>query len=120
MSKFCGRIVELSDLHGEVIYMPRGETESTQEFERLLDENNVNCKIKKIDSVTMLNILEQHDGIGFVNVEYIQKDLEQNKITKLESNFKVVPTEYGIYIHKNNNSPELMNFVRILKNRRNK
>ena len=114
-SKLCHKAVTIDDLKNKIIYIPRGESVSSLAFTKLLKENEINNEIKKIDSVTMCNIIKNYDCIGLVNKDYIKEEIEENKVTILNTNFNIPPTEFGIYIPKNNTFPELMNFIKILK-----
>lgn len=116
-SELCNKNVTISDLKNKIIYIPRGESESVLAFIKMISENNLENEIKKIDSVTMCNIIENHDCIGLVNKDYIKEEIEKNKVTLLNTDFKIPSTEFGIYIQKNNTFPELKKFINIIKNK---
>ena len=115
-SNLRNKVIDINDLKGKIIYIPRGETSSSMEFVKILRSNNFKDEIKKIDSVTMLNIIEKHDCIGLVNKNYIKQEIEDGKVTVLNTEFKIPPTEFGIYVQRNNMSSNLNNFIKILKN----
>ena len=113
-SNLCGRKIELEDLKNKIIYVPRAISESIMST---LNNIGINNEIKKIDSVTMLNIIQKHkDCIGLVNKSYIRDELKLNKVTLLEKNFILQNDEFGIYIHKDNKFPKLEELIKILEN----
>ena len=65
----------------------------------------------------MCNIIENHDCIGLINKAYIGEKIEKNKVTILNTDFRIPSTEFGIYIQKNNTFPELKKFIKIIKNK---
>ena len=95
--------------------MPRGESNSSKFFEDLLKERQLESQIKKIDSVTMSNIIQKHDCIGFVNQKYIEKDVKEGRVNIINTKFTIPPTEYGIYVHKTSKTRELKQFINVLK-----
>ena len=116
-SELCNKNIKINDLKNKIIYIPRGETESVLAFTKMISENNLENEIKKIDSVTMCNIIENHDCIGLINKAYIREKIEKNKVTILNTDFRIPSTEFGIYIQKNNTFPELKKFIKIVKNK---
>lgn len=116
-SSICQKTINIKDLENKIIYIPRGQSTSTLSFLNLITEAGLNNKIKKIDSVTMSNIIQKYDNcIGLVNKNYIQEELKENKVSILNTNFQIPSTEFGIYVHKNNIFPDLKRFIKILKN----
>lgn len=117
-SKLSQKIITIEDLKDKIIYIPRGETRSSLGFLELAKNSELNTQIKKIDSVTMSNIIQKYDDcIGLANKFYMKDEIENNKVSILNIDFKIPSTEFGIYIHKNNTFPDLMDFVKILKNK---
>lgn len=117
--KNISKEINITDLQNQEIYVPRGNTISKKHFMSLLEENNIQCNINSIDSVTMLNIIKQSGGIGFTSLDYAREDIEAKKLIKLETSFEIISTEYGIYFHQNNSSPEIKKLIKILKNYKN-
>ena len=91
----------------EIIYIPRNESISTTKFINKL----VGANIKKIDSSTMIKIVEKGEGIGLITKKYIQN----SKVSILKTDFEIEDSEYGIYVNKNNRFKELKEFIEILK-----
>lgn len=101
------KLVSIDELQDEIIYIPRNESISTTNFVKMIEKSN----IKKIDSATMLKIVEKGEGIGFITKEYIEND----RVAIIKTDFKIEASEYGIYLNKENNFKELKEFIEILK-----
>lgn len=101
------KLVSIDELQDEIIYIPRNESISTTNFIKMIEKSN----IKKIDSATMLKIVEKGEGIGFITKEYIEND----RVAIIKTDFKIEASEYGIYLNKENNFKELKEFIEILK-----
>jgi len=114
-STLVGKTVNIEDLKEELIYIPRGENNSTIEFKNMLKDSGILNEVKRIDTVTMIQILENSNGVGLVNFEYVEDELKEGKIVKLDTNFKVSDNEFGIYVRKDNKFKELDKFISILK-----
>lgn len=109
--------VKISDLKNKIIYMPRGENNSTNSFLKTIEKNNLKNEIKRIDSVTMSQIVQDYDNcVGIANCKYLAKEISENKFTVLNTDFKIPSTEIGIYYRKDNSSIELKNLIKIIKN----
>lgn len=114
-SDLCNKIINISDLKNKDIYIPRGDTESSDSFIKMLKENKIENNIRRIDSVSISNIIQKHDCVGFVNRKYLEKELKDKSVIKIETEFKIMPTTYGLYFHIENESKELRNFISVLK-----
>ena len=117
-SNLCNKNkIKISDLKNKIIYMPRGENNSTNSFLELIEKNNLKNEIKRIDSVSMSQIIQQYDNcVGIANCKYLAKEIEQKQFCVLDTDFKIPSTEIGIYYRKDNSSIELKNLVKIIKN----
>lgn len=109
--------VTIKDLKNKIIYMPRGENNSTNSFFKTIEKNKLDNEIKRIDSVTMSQIIQEYDNcVGIANCKYLAKEIEDNKFTVLNIDFEIPSTEIGIYYRKDNSSKELKNLIKIIKN----
>lgn len=109
--------VKISDLKNKIIYMPRGDNNSTDYFLKTIEKNNMQNEIKRIDSVTMSQIVQEYDNcVGIANCKYLDKEIKENKFTVLNTDFEIPSTEIGIYYRKDNSSIELKNLIKIIKN----
>lgn len=115
-SKFRNKKVTLEDIKKENIYMPRKTSETTRNF-----FESVNCQYDYFDNInyitykTIIEILKNNEGVGLVTKEFLE-EMERSSIIILDTEFKIEPIEFGIYINKNNNFMELNQFIKIIKN----
>ena len=74
-SDLCGRKVKIEDLKNKIIYVPRAVT---SEVMGMFEKNGMSNQIKKIDSITMSNIIQKHDDcVGLMKVNYAKEELEE-------------------------------------------
>lgn len=114
-SKLKDKVIDLEDLKEEIIYLPRNDSISIQKFIDMLNKHGVKDNIKRIDSATMIKMLESGTGIGVITKEYIKEDIQIGKILNLKTKFKLDTSEIGIYIRRGNKFKELNEFLEILK-----
>lgn len=108
--------VKINDLKDKIIYIPRGESDATKTLIKLVEKSIPNSQVKRIDSVTMAQIIQEYDNcVGEANLKYLEKEINQKLFTVLKTEFKIPPVEIGIYYRKNNNSKELKNLIKIIK-----
>lgn len=108
--------IEIADLKNKIIYIPRGDNNSTNTFQKLVDKFNLYNEVKRIDSVSMSQIVQEYDNcIGIANSMYLKKEIEQGVFSVLDSAFKISPTEMGIYYRKDNSSAELKMLIKTIK-----
>lgn len=110
------KAIDIKDLKDKIIYIPRNDSKTVLTFIKELQKENIK-NIKRIDSSTMIKILENGNDVGFITKEYIKEEMEQNKIVILKNNFTIESSEIGIYIRKNEQFKELKDFIEILKSR---
>ena len=117
-SKLCSKNkIKISDLDNQIIYMPRGENNSTDVFLQELQKNNLNNEIKRIDSLSMAQIIQQYDNcVGIANCKYLSQEIQEKLFTELNTEFKIPSTEIGIYYRRDYSSNELKNLIKIIKN----
>lgn len=108
--------IKIEDLKDKIIYIPRGDNNSTNAFQKLVDKFNLNNEIKRIDSVSMSQIVQEFDNcVGIANSMYLAKEIENKAFSVLDIAFKIPPTEMGIYYRKDNSSLELKKLVKEIK-----
>lgn len=117
-SDLCGKKITLNNLKNKIIYIPRGDTPSTKTLKKMLEESTNNCEIKRIDSVSMSQIIQDYDNcVGEANQLYLEKEIKNKLFTVLDTDFKLPTTEIGIYYRKDNTSAELKKLIKQIKNR---
>lgn len=115
-SRFANKTLNKEVLKNEIIYTPKRTSLTTINLIKELGlEGNEKENIKNVTYTTMLGILKNEDSIGIITKEYIQDDLKENKICELNTDFKLPPLEFGIYLNKNNKFDELSSLIRIIK-----
>lgn len=108
--------IKISDLKNKIIYIPRGDTNSTKSLKNMIAESKLNNEIKRIDSVTISQIIQNYDNcVGEANCKYLEKEIESGAFTVLDTDFTLPSTEIGIYYRKDNSSTELKNLIKIIK-----
>ena len=108
--------IKIEDLKDKIIYIPRGDNNSTNAFQKLVDKFNLNNEIKRIDSVSMSQIVQDYDNcVGIANSMYLAKEIKNKNFSVLDIAFKIPPTEMGIYYRKDNSSAELKKLIKIIK-----
>ena len=116
-SNLCNKKkIKIDDLDGKIIYIPRGDNNSTNAFQKLAEKFNLKSEVKRIDSVSMAQIVQEYDDcVGIANSMYLAKEVEQGAFSVLDVDFKIPPTEMGIYYRKDNSSAELKSLIKIIK-----
>lgn len=112
-SKFKDKTINYKDLKDEIVYIPRNNSPSIINFVNQLQKEGI-TNIKKIDSSTMIKILENGNGIGIITKAYVKEELEKEKVRELRTNFNIKSSEIGIYSLKNQNFNQLKDFIKIL------
>lgn len=108
--------IKIKDLKDKIIYIPRGDSSSTNTFQKMLKKSELENEIKRIDSVTMSQIIQEYDNcVGEANGIYLQKEIEDKVFTVLDTDFKIPSTEFGIYYRKDNSSVELKKLIKSIK-----
>ena len=59
----------------------------------------------------IIELFKKEEAIGFLTKEFIQEELDENKLEVLKVSFKIEPTEYGIYYNKNNKFKQLSELI---------
>lgn len=113
-SRFIGKTLSREDLKNEVIYGPKKTSLTAINLmnELGLEESK---NIKNVTYTTMLGILKNEDSIGIITKEYIEEELKNNKISELNTDLKLEPIEFGVYLNNENKFKELNSFVKIIK-----
>lgn len=113
-SNLCGKKVKAKEFKDKIVYVPRGRNTAVCRFIDIMKENNI--EVNSIDSVTMGEIVEKNENsIGLANKEYFVDEINQCRVTSLDVDFKLPKGEFGIYYHKDNQFPELLKLIDIIK-----
>ncbi len=112
-SKLSNKKVRLNDLENCIIYIPRGDNYPTKSFSKMIEDNGLKSEIKRIDSLTMSNIIQQYDDcVGEANCKYFENEISNNLVSVLKTEFEIPPVELGIYYRKDNASSELKDLIK--------
>ncbi len=95
--------------------MPSATSMTVVNFLKNLKLKENDLKLKHITYRTMIEIINNLDGIGLVTEEYIADELKNNRICKLNVDFKIKPIEYGIYYRKNEENRYIKKLIEVLK-----
>ena len=110
--------ITLKDLQDRIIYIPRGDNKSSKSFKKMVEDSKINVEIKRIDSVSMLQIIQDYNNcVGEANCLYLEKEIANKEVTVLNTDFEIPSTEIGIYYRRDNSSAELKKLIKIIKKR---
>lgn len=115
-SKWKGKVITIEDLKNENFYMPRKKSETLRNFFNSVQSNYADFKqIRHITYRAIVDILKDVEGIGLITKEFLEEELEKNQMVLLETDFKIEPIEYGIYLNKDNKFEQLVQLIQIIK-----
>lgn len=114
--KLANKKITIEQLKKQTLYMPKRTSETTKNFlastnHKYEDFSNINHMTYK----TILEVVKKSDGIGLITKEFLTEELQNADIKILETEFKIQPVEFGIYINKNNKFQELKKFIKVIK-----
>lgn len=115
-SKWKEKIVTIEDLKNENFYMPRKRSETPRNFFK--STNSKYEEFNQIEHITyriIVDVLKDTEGIGLVTKEFLEEELEENRMIILKTEFEIEPVEYGIYLNKDNKFQELDKFIIMIK-----
>lgn len=115
-SKYKEKTFSKDDLKKEIIYTPRKISKTTINLLKELEISEDNATIKNITYSTMLELLKTEDIIGIIAREYIEDELEMNKLSTLKTNFELESIDFGIYYNTENHFKALQILIDIIKN----
>jgi len=85
------------------IYTLRSISSTSRNLEKILKENNLkNVKIKNATLNTIIEELQNNDIIAYITEEYVQEELENGTLKKLNVEVEPQELDYGIYYNSNN------------------
>ena len=115
-SKYVSQTINIDLLKKVLLYMPRKGSITYNNFLNAtqLTESEL-ITSKNITYNAMLELLQEQDSIGLITKEYIEKELNNNDVTELKTDFNIPKVEFGIYINKNNRFSELNKFINTIK-----
>ncbi len=115
-TKYIEKVYSLEELKDEIIYVPRSSSMTVLNFLKNTKLNESDLKLKHITYRTMIEIIDNIDGIGLVTKEYVEDELKSNRIRKLNTDFEIKPIDYGIYYRKNEENKYIKKLIAMLKN----
>lgn len=108
--------IQIEDLSGKIIYIPRGDNNSTNAFQKLVEKFNLKNEVKRIDSVSMSQIIQEYDNcVAIANGMYLAKEIENKVFSVLDIGFKIPATEMGLYYRVDNSSMELKKLIKTIR-----
>ena len=110
-----GKYNDLNVLDNKILYIPRNNSKALDKILEILKQEKINPIIKRVDSTTMVKLVQDSSNIGFITKEYINEELEQGKIKELKLNVNIPKSEFGIYYIKDNIYKELTDLIRIIR-----
>ena len=113
-SKYIDKTYSLSELKNEIIYTPRATSVTVYNFLKSINMNENDLKLKHITYRTMIEILDNVDGIGLATKEYIEDELKNERVRKLKIDFDIKPIEYGVYYKKDEKNKYVKKLISIL------
>lgn len=111
-SKYLNKNI-LNDNENITIHTLRDISSTSRNLENILKDKNLkNIKIKNATFNTIIEEMQNNDIVVYITEEYIQEELEEGKIKKLELGIESLALEYGIYYNSNN---KIKNIKKIFK-----
>lgn len=112
-SKYLNETISKDDI--VTIYTLRNISSTSKNIEKAINENGFeNIIIKNNTFNTILEELHSNDIIAYITEEYIQKELNEGKIKRINLGLDIQnEVEYGIYYNTNN---KLKNVKKIFEN----
>lgn len=115
-SKWKDKKITVDDIKNTTIYMPRKTSETPRNFFESINCTSEDFKnIKNITYLTILEIVKTSEIIGLVTKQFMSEDNIKNDFCILDTEFKIKPIEFGIYINKDNMFENLRKFIEIIK-----
>lgn len=115
-SKWKDKKIAVKDIENATIYMPRKTSETPRNF-----FESVNCiyedfkDIKNITYETIFEVVKNNDVIALVTKEFMSEENISKDFYILDTEFKIKPIEFGIYINKDNMFEDLKSFIKVIK-----
>lgn len=111
-SKYLNKNI-LNNNENITIHTLRDISSTSRNLENILKDKNLkNIKIKNATFNTIIEEMQNNDIVVYITEEYIQEELEEGKIKKLELGIESLALEYGIYYNSNN---KIKNIKKIFK-----
>ena len=93
----------LEDNQKITVYTLRNISSTSRNLENILKEKNLkNIEIKNATFNTIIEKMQNNDIIAYITEEYIQEELENGILKKLDLGIESPIGEYGIYYNSNN------------------
>jgi len=114
-SKWTNKKITLEDIKKADLYMPRKTSETPRNF-----FNSINCNYEEFSNIThityktIVKIIQDNEGIGLLTKEFMKKEIRDKQIRILDTEFKIKPIEFGMYLN-GSKFKELNQFVEIIK-----
>lgn len=102
-SKYLNTDILKDDKEPITVYTLRNISSTSKNLENILKEKNLkNINIKNATFNTIIEEMQISDIIAYITEEYVQEELENGKLKKLDVDVQSPDIEYGIYYNSNN------------------
>ena len=102
-SKYLNTDILKDDKEPITVYTLRNISSTSKNLENILKEKNIkNINIKNVTFNTIIEEMQNSDIIAYITEEYVQEELENGKLKKLDVDVQSPDIEYGIYYNSNN------------------
>ncbi len=109
--------ITLEEIKHSKLYMPKKTSETPYNF-----FDSLNCKYEDFKNIrhmtykAIADTIKNSDGIGLVTKEFLEEEIEKGNLFILETEFKINPIDFGIYINTDNKFENLNELIKIIKN----
>ena len=102
-SKYLNTDILKDDKEPITVYTLRNISSTSKNLENILKVKNIkNINIKNVTFNTIIEEMQNSDIIAYITEEYVQEELENGKLKKLDVDVQSPDIEYGIYYNSNN------------------
>lgn len=116
ISRINDKKVTIDYLKNNILYLPRSTSMSTLNFfDSIKMSDKEFSNTKHITYNSMIEIIKNSDNVGLVTKEYVKKELENNEIYIANTDFDIMPIEYGIYVNTRNVNRVQDEIIKLLK-----
>lgn len=116
-SKYINKQYTLEELKKIPIYTLKKFSSAYQSLISLFNYNkNEKTNIENINFQGMIELLSVRDVVTVMTKEYVENELLNKKLRVLDTGFKLLESEYGIYYKENKNDKEILNLIKKLIN----
>ncbi len=115
-SNYAKRIIGKETLKHANLLLPKKTSVTTINF-----FNSLNLREEEFEKLNFIayklmpKLIKENDYIGLASENYICHELKSGQLSKVQTEFKIPPIDFGIYVNKSNITNELKLLVNTLK-----